>query len=353
MKDDARERLPRTTESQKSKEEGRRGRRRWWTRALFGQIGEIWGLARRDARNTRKEARILEPRENEQPAPKTRKPLIRRWYAYALVLVALGLLAATAQQSYHLLGSLNQNLAGKSGQSPAKKDGSPASAEGDLSAGKAPVLGTTVQKSGQKAAGSSQEAVGRLKQGVQKELGNQLEANSSQGSAVPQGSAIPAASRGGSAAATTTAGPAPAPQPAERFGNLVWPVRGDTTISFGWKKHPVFGDWRFHDGLDLAVPAGTPVVAVFSGTVVEASRMPVPYHSKADAYTVIIEHDGGWRSTYGLLSQTLVAKGDRVSRGKVIGRAGVVTGGEGTGEALLHFALARDGGSVDPKTWLP
>ncbi len=320
MKDDDRERLPRTTESQKSKEEGRRGRRRWWTRALFGQIGEIWGLARRDARNTRKEARILEPWENEQPAPKTRKPLIRRWYAYALVLVALGLLAATAQQSYHLLGSLNQNLAGKSGQ---------------------------------KAAGSSQEAVGRLKQGVQKELGNQLEANSSQGSAVPQGSAIPAASRGGSAAATTTAGPAPAPQPAERFGNLVWPVRGDTTISFGWKKHPVFGDWRFHDGLDLAVPAGTPVVAVFSGTVVEASRMPLPYHSKADAYTVIIEHDGGWRSTYGLLSQTLVARGDRVSRGKVIGRAGVVTGGEGTGEALLHFALARDGASVDPRTWLP
>ncbi|MCL4516900.1 MAG: M23 family metallopeptidase [Firmicutes bacterium] len=95
------------------------------------------------------------------------------------------------------------------------------------------------------------------------------------------------------------------------------------------------------------------MVAVFPGTVVEASRMPVPYHSKADAYTVVIEHGGGWRSTYGLLAQILVAKGDQVSRGKVIGRAGMIPGGEGAGEALLHFALARDGASVDPRAWLP
>lgn len=363
MKDHERERWPRVSDLRKGG-----GRGRGWTRILFGRFGEILGQARQDARDARKEARkarkpvktateiqneagearetALEPQEKEQMPRRARRSDLRRWYAYALVMVAIGLLAATLQQSYHLFGSVNKSQVGQNTSPTVKRE--------------------EALPAAQKGADSSQEAVGRLKQGVRTELGDQLQAGSNQGvgpQATPAGNPAtspPAAAPAIATPASTTpavkpaiSAPATVSQPAERFGNLVWPARGEAIVSFGWRKHPVFGDWRFHDGLDLNVPAGTPVVAVFPGTVVEASRMPVPYHSKADAYTVVIEHGGGWRSTYGLLAQILVAKGDQVSRGKVIGRAGMIPGGEGAGEALLHFALARDGASVDPRAWLP
>ena len=50
-------------------------------------------------------------------------------------------------------------------------------------------------------------------------------------------------------------------------GKIVWPARGRISSPFGWRMHPILKNRRFHSGIDIAIPSGTPVQAADSGVV--------------------------------------------------------------------------------------
>ena len=141
------------------------------------------------------------------------------------------------------------------------------------------------------------------------------------------------------------------PRPAPHVGNgdtrLLFPVIGQaiTSSGFGWRLHPILGNWLMHAGRDFAAPQGTPVVAALSGRVVSSGL--------AGGYgiTVVLEHDKPKRRTlYGHLSEIYVKAGQKVQQGEVIGRVGST--GLSTGPHL-HFELRRPDGdgwvAMDPK----
>ena len=142
------------------------------------------------------------------------------------------------------------------------------------------------------------------------------------------------------------------PRPAPHVGNgdtrLLFPVIGQaiTSSGFGWRLHPILGNWLMHAGRDFAAPQGTPVVAALSGRVVSSGL--------AGGYGIAIEleHSAPRRRTlYGHLSELYVRAGQKVLQGEVIGRVGST--GLSTGPHL-HFELRQpsNGGwqAVDPGT---
>lgn len=98
------------------------------------------------------------------------------------------------------------------------------------------------------------------------------------------------------------------------------------------------GHW--HSGIDLAAARGTPVMATLPGVAtVFVSATGYGLH-------VIIDHGGGLSSLYGHLSSVIVASGDYVEGGQVIGTVGST--GNATGPHL-HFEIRRDGIAEDPR----
>ena len=102
---------------------------------------------------------------------------------------------------------------------------------------------------------------------------------------------------------------------------------------------------HYHNGIDLAAPLGTPVLAAAAGTVVAAGT------SSDGAVIVKIRHDDGYTTLYGHLDPALqVSLGQRVAAGQTIGKVGLT--GKTTGPHL-HFGLYTSGGTaVDPSPWL-
>jgi murein DD-endopeptidase MepM/ murein hydrolase activator NlpD len=102
---------------------------------------------------------------------------------------------------------------------------------------------------------------------------------------------------------------------------------------FGWRVHPIFGGVRMHTGTDIAAPAGTPVVATYSGRVTVADFVG------GYGLTVVLRHDDRTIETiYGHLSEIFVRPGDTIQQGEVIGRVGST--GNSTGPHL-HFELRK------------
>ncbi|HHV57670.1 MAG TPA: M23 family metallopeptidase [Firmicutes bacterium] len=162
--------------------------------------------------------------------------------------------------------------------------------------------------------------------------------------------AEPVAARPGPEEGTGEPGPEPKEPlqpvlaPGQAFHDLALPVLAQVSSPFGWRKHPVFADWRFHPGVDLAAPLGTEVKAVLPGTVAEV---------KDDAVlgkVVSIDHGEKRRSTYGHLEKVDVEVGQAVERGQAIGTVGQ-TGL--AGEPHLHLELRLDKEAVDPVPYLP
>lgn len=119
---------------------------------------------------------------------------------------------------------------------------------------------------------------------------------------------------------------------------------GRLTSGFGLRQNPLTGTLKIHEGIDLAAPEGTEVLAARDGTVVEVGNDPVY------GRFIKIEHDGGWKSLYGHLSEILIDLRKNVRSGTIIGRVG--TTGQTTGPHL-HFELRREGTAKDPAPLLP
>jgi murein DD-endopeptidase MepM/ murein hydrolase activator NlpD len=128
-------------------------------------------------------------------------------------------------------------------------------------------------------------------------------------------------------------------------GRMNWPVRGGRRSSgFGWRRHPVLGVKKFHNGQDIAVPAGTSVYAADSGIVV-VSGMRGGYGNY-----VAIDHGRGISTGYAHNSRLLVSRGEIVIRGQKIALAGST--GLSTGPHV-HFEVRRNGVPVNPLPYLP
>lgn len=108
---------------------------------------------------------------------------------------------------------------------------------------------------------------------------------------------------------------------------------------FGLRQSPTSGASTYHQGVDLAAPAGTPIYATRAGVVTVAS------YSNSAGYYVSINHGDGFSSIYMHMTNYVVSSGRAVSAGQVIGYVGST--GISTGNHL-HFGIAYNGAYVNP-----
>jgi len=166
---------------------------------------------------------------------------------------------------------------------------------------------------------------------------------------------LPGANLAPPLASTVPSTPAPSVRglipPAGRYpaagaaaGEYQMPVQGVVSSGFGEREHPITGEERAHNGLDLAAPAGTPVGAAKAGTV--------SFAGPAGDYgnLVVIDHTGGGSTYYGHLQSVGVKAGQNLEQGQELGKVGAT--GLATGPHL-HFEV-RDslGRAVDPQPLL-
>lgn len=136
-----------------------------------------------------------------------------------------------------------------------------------------------------------------------------------------------------------------APGPASSAG-FVSPLKNYTvTSNFGPRSSPTSGKPDFHEGLDMAQPTGTPIMAAKAGEVVVSQDDAGGYGKWVE-----IRHADGGRTRYAHMSARDVQKGQKVEAGQQIGKVGST--GNSTGPHLHFEVLKPDGSRVDPKTVL-
>ena len=140
---------------------------------------------------------------------------------------------------------------------------------------------------------------------------------------------------------TNNAGAGPPPNISVQLG---YPLPGYPIVSkYGWRVHPILGVRKLHEGIDIWAPAGTPIHAAASGTVIWAG----PRNGYGNA--VIIDHGSGVGTVYAHQSAVAVSPGQSVGRGEVIGYVGQ------TGLAAgphLHFEVRVGGRTYDPLAYV-
>lgn len=127
-----------------------------------------------------------------------------------------------------------------------------------------------------------------------------------------------------------------------------WPAPSYTRISspYGNRYHPISGSYKFHKGVDLAAPGGSPCIASGSGTVIRSDMRDVDGYGNY----IVIDHGNGVKTGYAHLKARYVQVGDTVVGGQQIGEIG--TTGASTGNHL-HFEVYINGSTVDPMTYFP
>ena len=123
----------------------------------------------------------------------------------------------------------------------------------------------------------------------------------------------------------------------------LWPLEGRVTSSFGEREDPINGEGAFHAGIDIAAPYGSPVRAAADGDVT-ATRMGAGYGRE-----VTIDHGHDVLTVYGHLSAMIVAPGQHVTRGQVVGYVG--QSGRSTGPHL-HYEVRVHMVAVNPHKYL-
>lgn len=143
----------------------------------------------------------------------------------------------------------------------------------------------------------------------------------------------------------------PSNQPAPAALVFTWPVNGTIIADYSVEAlaySETMGDWRTHDGLDLAVALGTKVIATANGTV------SAVYQDDFMGTVVEIDHGNGLVSQYASLAEVPTVKvGDAVKTGTVIGSVGTTAAAENGRQPHLHFAMYQDNNPVDPHDYLP
>ena len=128
-------------------------------------------------------------------------------------------------------------------------------------------------------------------------------------------------------------------------GMFKFPCPNYTRISddYGMRMHPILKVEKFHNGVDLAAPSGSPILAAYDGDVVSAG-----YSSSMGNY-IMIDHGDSLITIYMHASSLNVSTGQSVSKGQKIGAVGST--GRSTGPHL-HFSVRKDGNYVSPWNYI-
>ena len=130
-------------------------------------------------------------------------------------------------------------------------------------------------------------------------------------------------------------------------GRFTWPVPSSgwdmITSLFGNRMHPIYKEYRYHSGIDIAAYYGANIVAADTGIVITSS-----YDSSYGNY-IVISHGNGLTTLYGHMSTRYVSEGATVTKGQVIGLIGST--GASTGPHL-HFEVSINGQRTDPLAYL-
>jgi murein DD-endopeptidase MepM/ murein hydrolase activator NlpD len=118
-----------------------------------------------------------------------------------------------------------------------------------------------------------------------------------------------------------------------------WPVRGKVITAYGAK-----ANGKANDGINLAVPEGTPVKAADDGVVAYSGN-----ELKGYGNLVLVRHSNGYVTAYAHASELLVKRGDTIKRGQVIAKSG--QSGE-VASPQLHFEIRKGSSPVDPLQFL-
>jgi murein DD-endopeptidase MepM/ murein hydrolase activator NlpD len=140
----------------------------------------------------------------------------------------------------------------------------------------------------------------------------------------------------------SAAAPEAALKPGEATGALPtfrWPVRGKVITSYGSKTNG-----KANDGINVAVPEGTPVKAAEDGVVAYSGN-----ELKGYGNLVLVRHSNGFVTAYAHASELMVKRGDTIKRGQVIAKSG--QSGE-VGSPQLHFEIRKGSSPVDPLQFL-
>jgi murein DD-endopeptidase MepM/ murein hydrolase activator NlpD len=149
------------------------------------------------------------------------------------------------------------------------------------------------------------------------------------------------------AQATTKVEEAPAAEPAKAtdasatgaLPTFRWPVRGKVITTYGAKTNG-----KSNDGINLAVPEGTPVKAAEDGVVAYSGN-----ELKGYGNLVLVRHSNGYVTAYAHASELMVKRGDTIKRGQIIAKSG--QSGE-VGSPQLHFEIRKGSSPVDPLQFL-
>ena len=135
---------------------------------------------------------------------------------------------------------------------------------------------------------------------------------------------------------------APAVKSSEATGALPtfrWPVRGKVITTYGAKTNG-----KANDGINLAVPEGTPVKAAEDGVVAYSGN-----ELKGYGNLILVRHSNGYVTAYAHASELMVKRGDTIKRGQIIAKSG--QSGE-VGSPQLHFEIRKGSSPVDPLQFL-
>ena len=116
------------------------------------------------------------------------------------------------------------------------------------------------------------------------------------------------------------------------------------TSSYGWRRHPISGRNKMHEGLDFAAPHGAPIHAASGGMVLFSG------YRAGYGKTVEIQHSHNLVTVYAHASNLHVKRGDLVEKGQLIANVGST--GQSTGPHL-HFEVRVAGHPLDPSLFLP
>ena len=133
--------------------------------------------------------------------------------------------------------------------------------------------------------------------------------------------------------------PAKAAETTSALPTFRWPVRGKVVTTYGAKTNG-----KSNDGINLAVPEGTPVKAAEDGVVAYSGN-----ELKGYGNLVLVRHSNGYVTAYAHASELMVKRGDTIKRGQVIAKSG--QSGE-VASPQLHFEIRKGSSPVDPLQFL-
>lgn len=138
---------------------------------------------------------------------------------------------------------------------------------------------------------------------------------------------------------TASLPPTPLPEPPKSGKGFIWPLKGEVIAEYG-----TTSKGQHNDGINIAAPRGTAVMAAESGVVAYAGN-----ELRGFGNLLLIKHEGGWMTAYAHNDTLLVKRGDLVRRGQKIAKVG---DSGGVSQPQLHFEVRQGTRAVDPATVL-